>query len=168
MNSYLKAAVYLGFLVVLHFLYDVTHFALLAPISGTSESVFQHMKMAFWAYLAASLVESLSVRDKGAFSWYPRLLSAVSVPWFVVVVWYIVPAFVGKGLPVMWEILWATLVTYLSGIMGGVVDKAIAKDQLATSFRIVVVILALVSALLYVWFTYRPPWIDVFVNPELL
>ncbi len=171
MRTHLKATLYLGIFVILHFLHDLTHWAFLAPVSCTNESVFQHMKMAFWAYLCASLIEFARARklgaDKGPF-WYPVLLSAVTVPWFVVLVWYLMPALLGKAAPLVVELVWAPVVTYTSGLIGGTVEKAIAKDNFDLSFKVVVIVLSVVSAIFYVWFTFRPPWIDVFVNPALL
>ncbi len=72
---------------ILHFGYDLTHWAFLAPICGVNESVFQHLKMAFWAYLLASLIEYFVVRGKLGKKetfWYSRFLSTIIVPWFVV------------------------------------------------------------------------------------
>lgn len=171
MRPHVKATLYLGIFVILHFLYDFTHWAFLAPFCGTNESVFQHMKMAFWAYLCASLIEFAGARktnDKKRSFWYPALLSAVSVPWFAALVWYLMPALLGKAAPLVIETTWAILVTYASGIFAGTVEKAIAKNHFDLSLKVVAIFLSVVSAVLYVWFTYRPPWIGVFVNPALL
>ena len=57
MSIILKALIYLIFFSVLHFGYDLTHLSFLKPFFGINESIFQHLKMVFWAYLLASLVE---------------------------------------------------------------------------------------------------------------
>ncbi|MCR4440427.1 MAG: DUF6512 family protein [bacterium] len=168
MNSSLKALIYLVLFSVLHFLYDLTHWAVLIPFCGTNESVFQHLKMAFWSYLGASAIEYAAskrrIREMEAF-WYSRLLATVVVPWLVFLIWYLGPALCGKleRLPV--ELLWALAVTYISGVMGGVLENRLVGDKPTVSFKVLVVVLAVVSALLYVRFTYKLPCIDLFVDP---
>ncbi len=171
MNIYIKSLLYLVVFSILHFGYDLTHWAFLTPLCGINESVFQHLKMAFWAYLLASLIEYFVMRRK--FSkretfWYPRLLSTIIVPWFVVLIWYLVPAFFGRIESLVLELLWGIFSTYFSGVMGGIMEKNIEESAVTPSFKIVILILFIVSTFLYVWFTYKPPWIDLFINPELL
>lgn len=171
MNIYIKSLVYLAIFSLLHFGYDLTHWSFLTPLCGINESVFQHLKMAFWAYFIASLIEYFVMRRKSSKSrnfWYPRFLSAVIVPWFVVLMWYLLPALWGKAESLVLEVSWATSVTILSGIMGGIMEKNIEKKDFGLNFRIVILLLFIVSAFLYVWFTYKPPWIDLFVNPKIL
>lgn len=171
MNIYIKSLLYLAIFSMLHFGYDLTHWAFLTPLCGINESVYQHLKMAFWAYLLASLIEYFGMRrkfSKGKNFWYPRLLSTIVVPWFVMLIWYLVPALWGKVESLTVEILWAIFSTYSSGVMVGIIEKNIEKNVVTSSFKIVILILLIVSVFLYVWFTYKPPWIDLFVNPEIL
>lgn len=167
MNIYIKSLLYLAIFVVLHFGYDLTHWAFLTPFCGINESVFQHLKMAFWAYLLASLIEYFVVIRK--FSkrktfWYPRFLSTIIVPWFVVLIWYLAPALFGRVESLTLEVLWAIFTTYFSGVMGGIIEKNI-EEGVTLSFKVVILILLIISAFLYIWFTYKPPWIDLFINP---
>jgi len=57
MSILLKGLIFLAFFSILHFSLDLSGWAWLKPFAGINESVFQHFKMAFWAYLLASLVE---------------------------------------------------------------------------------------------------------------
>ncbi|MDI3472722.1 MAG: hypothetical protein PWQ48_1003 [Thermotogaceae bacterium] len=52
-----KALVFLGIYAVLHFLYEATGFKILMPFSGVDESVFEHLKLGFWAYFFTNIVE---------------------------------------------------------------------------------------------------------------
>lgn len=171
MNIYVKSLLYLAIFSILHFGYDLTHWAFLIPLCGINESVFQHLKMAFWAYLLASLFEYFVVRrklSKRKTFLYPRLLSTIIVPWFAMLIWYLVPAFYGRVEFLTLEILWAVFSTYFSGVMGGIIEKNIEENVVTPSFKIVILILIILSAFLFVWFTYKLPWIDLFVNPEIL
>ena len=171
MNIYLKSLLYLAIFSILHFGYDLTHWAFLTPLCGINESVFQHLKMAFWAYLLASLIEYFVVRiklSKRKTFWYPRLLSTIIIPWVVMLIWYLVPALCGKVESLTLEVLWSVFSTYSSGVMGGIIEKNIEENVVTSSFKIIILILIIVSAFLYIWFTYKPPWIDLFINPEVL
>jgi len=66
------------------------------------------------------------------------------------------------------EVLWAIFVTYSSGVMVGIYRKNIEENMVTPSFKIVILILIILSAFLFVWFTYKLPWIDLFVDPEIL
>lgn len=171
MNIYVKSLLYLIIFSILHFGYDLTHWLFLTPLCGINESVFQHLKMAFWAYLLACLIEYFidrrNLNNRNAF-WYSRLLSVITVPWFVMLIWYLVPALFGKVESMTLEILWSVFCTYFSGIAGGVVEKNIEKNVVTLGFRTVIIILFIVSVLLFIWFTYKPPLIDLFLNPEIL
>ncbi len=99
MNIFIKVLLYLIIFSALHFGYDLTGWVILTPICGIDESIFQHLKMGFWAYLITSIIEFLTVKkkfgDSGTF-WYPRFLSAIIIPWIIFLIWYIVPATFGK------------------------------------------------------------------------
>ena len=100
--------------------------------------------------------------------WYPRLLTTIIVPWFVILVWYLVPALIGKLKSTGLEIIWAIFTTYISGIMGGVIEKNFENHSFNLKIKILILILFIISAFLYIRFTYSPPWIDLFENPETL
>ncbi len=167
MNIYLKALIYLLIFGLLHFGYESTGLEFLKPICGTNESVFQHLKMGFFAYFFASLIEYRIVkgRFKGNNFWCSRALATILVPWMIFLIWYLVPATWGKINSVAIELSWAFIVSYLSGIFAGIIEKGVEKFKVSTEFKIVIIILFIVSAFLFVRFTYKSPWIDLFVDP---
>ncbi|MGQ9616267.1 MAG: DUF6512 family protein [Spirochaetota bacterium] len=171
MRVYIKALLYLAIFSILHFGYDLTHRGFLVPLCGIDESIFQHLKMAFWAYLFASIIEYFLSRKryyKRESFWYTRLLSTVLVPWFIVLIWYLVPALLGRVESLVIDLVWAIFSAFLSAIFGITIERSIEDIKTALSFKLIVLFLFIVSAFLYVWFTYKPPWIDLFVNPELI
>jgi len=169
MSIPLKAFVYLIFFSVLHFGYDLTGWPFLKPFCGIDESVFQHLKMAFWAYLLASLVEYPVFKHRRKICegfWIPRIFSAAIVPWTIFLVWYLVPAVLGKFRLSYMELIWALLVSYFSGLAGGVIERNLEERRLSFCFKALVVFLAAASAFIYITFTYKLPWVDVFRPPE--
>ncbi|MBC7349109.1 MAG: hypothetical protein H5U05_03960 [Candidatus Aminicenantes bacterium] len=169
MSIILKAFIYLIFFSVLHFGYDLTHLSFLKPFCGIDESIFQHLKMAFWAYLLASMVEyPVFKRKKKKYEsfWIPRFFSATIVPWTIFLVWYLAPATGGKLSPSYLELIWALVVSYFSGLAGGLIERTLEDQRLAFCFKVLVIFLAVASAFLYIAFTYQLPWIDMFRAPE--
>jgi len=169
MSIILKAFIYLIFFSVLHFGYDLTHLSFLKPFCGTDESIFQHLKMAFWAYLLASLVEyPVYKRQNKKYEsfWIPRFFSATVVPWTIFLVWYLAPATGGKFRLAYMELIWALMVSYFSGLAGGLIERTLEEQRLAFCFKVLVIFLALASVFLYIAFTYQLPWIDMFRAPQ--
>ncbi|RKY16220.1 MAG: hypothetical protein DRP63_05750 [Planctomycetota bacterium] len=171
-NIYLKAFLFLLTFCLFHYGYEITGMAFLKPFCGTNESVFQHLKMAFWGYALLSLIEFLLLkrRIKGSINnfVYSRMLSAVLVPWVILLTWYLLPAVLGKVESLFFEVLWSVLVTYLSGLFVIRIERETEKIQFQVGTRVILCVLVAISIVLFVVFTYRQPWIDLFVNPETL
>ncbi|MBC7189885.1 hypothetical protein H5U35_06710, partial [Candidatus Aerophobetes bacterium] len=97
--------------------------------------------------------------------WYARLFSTVTVPWFILLIWYVVPALYGKIDSLILDLSWAIISAYSAGIGGGIIEKNVERSGADRSFKVFVIILIILSAFLYIWFTYRLPWIDLFAGP---
>lgn len=167
MSIYLKALIYLIIFGLLHFGYESTGLQFLKPICGTDESVFQHLKMGFFAYFFASLIEYGIIRRRfrGNNFWCSRALATIFIPWIIFLIWYLAPAIWGKFSTITAELSWALIVTYISGVFGGILENGIEKIKASSGLKIAISILFVVSILLFVWFTYKLPWIDLFVDP---
>lgn len=166
MNTYLKSFFYLLIFSVLHFGYDLTKLNFLKPFCGVNESIFQHLKMAFWSYIFLGLTEVLSKKRKELL--YSRLFSAVILPWITMIIWYIPFTILTKiQVPVI-EILWSITATYFSAIITILIEKNIEILEISKEFKILILFLTFISAFLFVSYTYRLPYIDVFINPENL
>jgi len=167
MSIFLKALIYLILFGLLHFGYDISKLEILKPICGINESVFQHLKMGFFAYFFTSLIEYGFIKRKlkGNSFWTSRMLATISIPWFIFLVWYLAPAIWGKFATATGELSWALIVTYISGIIASIMEKDIEKTRLSSSFKMTVLILFFISMFLFVWFTYKLPWVDLFVDP---
>jgi len=180
MNNYLKALIFLFVFLMLHFGYELTDWTFLTPFCGTNESVFQHLKMAFWSYLLLTvLIEYPFIRKKiekrkanktiiviGNF-WYSRLLSVIMLPWIMLIVWYLLPAVYGKAESLLVDLIWVIAVTYLSCFFVGYIEKETEKIEFRLSTKYIILFLVLTSGFLFVWFTYKLPGVDLFTNPEV-
>ncbi len=172
MNIFLKAFLFLLAFGVFHFGYELTGLAILKPFCGINESVFQHLKMAFWGYILLSIIERFilkkSTRQKIKNFWYSRILSAIIIPYIIALIWYLAPAFWGRIKSPVIDLIWALFATYLSGLFVAQIEKETEIRQFKGKTKSILISLFVVSGVIFVYFTYKLPWIDIFVNPLAL
>ncbi len=167
---FIKSLVFLGFFSLVHFIYELAPSPVTLFIGAADESVFAHTKMAFYSWLFTSIVEfalflrSSVLEDKRSFV-LSRLLVAVILPWFEVLVWYVVPAIVKAELPIAIELAWAFAVVYIIGILGGAVERVLQKSKIDTFAMVVILVLVGLSVFFFTAFTVEKPWIDLFKLP---
>ncbi|ADN02296.1 hypothetical protein STHERM_c13560 [Spirochaeta thermophila DSM 6192] len=171
-NLFLKSLVFLGLYGVLHFGYELSGWEWLVPVFGTNESVFEHLKMAYWAYLFASFVEagavgSLRRRETPGF-WPARFLSVVFAPWMVVLLWYVLPGLAGKVESLAVELGWAFAVTYAVGLGAGLLERDLERLPWKARTRLLVTALLVLAGFFFVFFSFTRPWVDLFVDPAML
>ncbi|HDG68361.1 MAG TPA: hypothetical protein ENG11_04365 [candidate division Zixibacteria bacterium] len=169
MNVWVKGIVFLAAFVVFHFAYELTGWGFLKPFCGVNESVYQHLKMAFWGYLATDAVEYLLGRRKpsGNF-WFAGLAGATMAPYLVMLFWYLGPAFFGRFGSLAGDLLWAIFATYTGGMSAIVLEDSLAKTTPTKTAKAFVIAAAVVSAFSFIWFTYKLPWVDLFIDPETI
>ncbi len=165
----LKSFIFLVWFSILHFLYtELSANPFFQAIAGTDESVFQHLKIGFFGYLLTIGCDYLIIRkkieDKNSFV-FSRLLSSILVPWIIFVVWYIVPAIVGHEIPLGYELAWAFFVVLLTGVIVSIFDENTGKIKFNLAMKIAIGALVAVSIIIFIWFSFELPWIDVFILP---
>lgn len=167
-RSWAKVAGLWATFLVLHYAYDFVPILPLKLISGTDESVFQHMKISFYAYLLVNVVEYLIRRKRltsvGTFV-YSRLFTTTLVPWFIFVLWYIAAAYHGQLPTVFLEILYANITMVVVGICVAITEVALEQAPYNRAFRIMSVLLFLIAISHFTIFTFKLPWCDVFADP---
>lgn len=162
----------LGFWLVFMAMYGLYRFFPVFPLSiicGTTESVFQHFKAAFFAYLITAGLEywinHKRITGREAFL-YSRLQSALFIPWLVFLIWYIAPAF-GLRFSVPLEIVWANFSLLLVVVCVLIFERGWETAALNRAQKTVIWALIVLSSALFVRFTFGPlPWADVFVAPD--
>lgn len=138
-------------------------------ITAVDESTFQHFKATFFAYLLVSLVEYLVYRkniEKKTSFWYARLLAAVIAPWMVFLIWYQMAALYGALNSVVLEIIYGNIVTLLVGMVTAVFERGFEQISYNRSLKALVWLLVMLSVILYTVFTFRLPWVDVFIEAD--
>lgn len=154
--------------LLLHFLYDWFPGSLTAIFSAIDESVYQHMKVAFFAYLLIALLEytlfSSRIEQRAHFL-HVRGLTAVLFPLLVILWYFTSAAYFVKFENVMIEILFANLATLLTSLSALLIEQHLEKVEFGRGLKWCSATMFLITLSEFIIFTYRLPWVDVFANP---
>jgi len=66
------------------------------------------------------------------------------------------------------EVIFACIITVLSGTVCATIELNIEDKHFTQNFKGFILIIFVISASLYIIFTYKLPWIDMFVDPEII
>jgi len=148
-----------------HFIYEWLPNPVTLIIGANDESVFSHMKMAFWSWTFILPFEYAWFKDtlenKKGFV-LARVVSVVALSWLEALVWYVVPAIVKAELPLSIELPWAFATVYMIGLLVGGLERVLQKGQFDRYSTIVILILLALSVFFFTAFTFEKPWIDIF------
>ena len=132
-------------------------FALIAPVN---ESVWEHLKMAYWAVLIYGMLERrISNHRPGNLA--PSLaLGSTFLAVFIVMVFYSYTYFSGKS------ILWADISTFIAGafVSQWLICRVQRADEMSGTVRMASLVYLAAVALVFVLFTYHPPRMDLFTD----
>ena len=160
-SNLLKLVIFWLLFLVFHFAYEWLPYPIVAIFSGNSEAVAQHMKISFFAYAFASLIE---------YSWlrlpkpdHLRFLDSRLVGLLIVSIgtflWYVVPAIRGVGMPNdLMEILYANIVILLVALGAILVERDLARMQFSRASRVALILFNLVLITILIIGTFRTPW----------
>lgn len=155
--------------MALYFAFKLAPVFPLTLICATNESVFQHFKAGFFAYGIVSLIEYATQRRR-IIEWsrfvVARIAATTFLPWLFFVLWYIAPAIYDRWNNVVLEIVYANIITIVAGIGIAALERDWAQIEFSIPARCLLIVLFSVSIGLYLIFTFKLPWADVFVEPN--
>ena len=168
MHIVTKVILYQVFFLVFHYLYDWFPGGFFYFLGATDESLFQHMKAGFYAYLFLVVVEySLAhqaISSKARYL-YARLFGASILPLFMLTYFLAGPAIFVKIENIPLEILFANLVLVATSGSTFLLEALIEKSELSSVLKGMIVLLFTLTAMQCAIFNYRLPWFDVFAVP---
>ena len=147
--------------ILLHNAYAWTKpFPLFALIAPVNESVWEHLKMAYWGVIIWTSIEGLLYREKMK-NRLPGLAAANTVfIMTIVAVFYSYTAFTGTS------VLWVDVSTFITGafLSRWVFCRIQRYDRMKSQLRIAALTYLGLVALLFVYFTFRPPEASIFID----
>jgi hypothetical protein len=154
--------------ILLHYLYDWLPGGFTAVFSGINESVYQHLKIGFFAYLIFALIEYLltrkSINDFGTFL-YTRLFSATYLPLVMMLIYLSGPLLFGHVENMAIEVIFANLALLATSFTTLIVEGQVEKSKPGVGFRVVILALFVLSLVEFIVFTNKLPWFDIFAIP---
>ena len=139
---------------VLHFVFDwVGGWPPVALIAAVNESVWEHLKLAFWPGLIFALIVFLFLRAKTKNFWVAKTCGLFTMPVIIGAVFYGYTALVGR------HILWLDIALFgLAVVAGQMISFALmVREPFGPKTRIAVgVVMALMIAA-FSLFSYLPP-----------
>ncbi len=139
---------------VLHFLFAwLGRWPPAALISAVNESVWEHLKLAFWPGLIFGLIEFLFLRAKTKNFWVAKTYGLFTMPFFIVVVFYGYTALTGS------HILWLDIALFgLAVIAGQMISFALmVRQPFHPKARIVARVILVLMIVVFSLFSYVPP-----------
>jgi hypothetical protein len=156
------------FFLLLHYSFDWWPNAFTKVFSGIDESVYQHMKIAFFSVLLLVILEYLVTRPsrQNLKTWLTaRLFTCSFLPLVMMPIYLSGPLFFGQIESILGEIIFANIALAVTSLISFVTQDHIEKSSPKVLFMILVAVLFLLSAAQYITFTYHLPWFDIFAIP---
>ena len=143
---------------LLHFTYDWSNKSLIVALfSPVNESLWEHLKMGYWALTFFMAIEYWFIRDYTNSFFIGKTLGIIGMNLFIVIVFYSYTAIFNKHLFIIdigSFILGAILCQFIS-------LKAMEKNLNTGIDRIGLILFVLIGAI-FILFTFRPPYLPIF------
>ena len=145
---------------LLHFLYEWTGSAWVAPFSGVNESTWEHMKLLFWPMFIFAIVQSLFFKAYENF-WCVKLQGVLLGLSLIPVLFYTYNGVVGKSPD------WINIaIFFVSAAITYVYETRKLNSESAPCKSPKLAFVALcVIAILFIVFTFLTPEINIFKDP---
>jgi hypothetical protein len=146
----------------LHFLYSGTGLEIFKPFSAINESVWEHLKIGFFAALFYAIFEYfMGFKDNSNFI-FGKSIALLSIPIFIAIVFYSYTAILGRS------VLWVDILTaFISVVISQWISYKIAFSSKGFSrFTPLGNILIIVMVFSFIFFTYFPPDFGIFIEKK--
>ena len=147
---------------ILHFLYGLTGDNMaVAPFSAVNESTWEHMKLLFFSSLAFAYIQSFFFRKSYHGFWKIKLLGSVLGLGLIPVLFYTYNGAIGPS-PA-----WFNVLSFFLAAGGEylIENHLFSYNALGGRGEWLAKILLLALALAFVFFTFSPPKLPIFLDP---
>ncbi len=146
----------------LHFLFELSGFnPLVGAFAAVNESVWEHLKLGFWPLMLFSLIEYRFIRSDTNNFIIAKTAAAFIIPVVIIVFFYTYTSILGTNLLLLdifsfvLSIVIAQLVSY----------KILTLDKISNTYSIISLISLFILGLMFITFTYIPPYFPLFEDP---
>jgi len=147
----------------MHFVFDWSgQSAPVGAIAAVNESVWEHLKIAYWPTLFYSIIEYKFLKKITNNYYLAKAACIFITPIVIVTVFYTYTSILG------YDILAIDILSFVLGIALGQIAsyKLLTSQNLPKHIETIGLILAIVYGICFVVFTYYPPHISIFRDAE--
>ncbi|GAB6139268.1 DUF6512 family protein [Halanaerobaculum tunisiense] len=147
---------------LLHFVYDWSGQSLIVAVfSPVNESVWEHLKLGYWALVFFSLIEYPAIKDKVKNYFWGKTLGVLALEVFIILFFYTYTAIIGE------HILWLDIASYVVGsIICQIINyNIISRKKPRFNDRLGLICFIGFGGLL-ILFTFFPPHLPIFKDPK--
>ena len=155
--------------VAFHFGYKFFPGSVFLLLGCPVETIFQHMKMVFFAYLLISVAEYIlrraSISNRAGFV-YSRLLMSTILAYLVYIIWFTIPVLFGLFDTAMGEIIYSNIVLGLCITIAVLLEVQLEDINFKPLIRGIIIFLFAVSLFHYTILAFKEPPVCNFEVPE--
>lgn len=147
---------------MLHFTFEWSgNQPIVGVFSAVNESVWEHLKIAFWPALLYLIFEYRYIYDKSNNFFFAKTLGVYSIMIVIPLIFYSYTAFLKENLLIdvgsfIFAIVFGQLVSY----------RLLTYEKFAKKFELIAFVALLALALAFVVFTFYPPQFQFFQDPN--
>ena len=142
-----------------HFVFELTgQWPPVALIGAVNESVWEHLKLAFWPALIYALVEFPFLKNATKNFWTSKSFGILSMPLIIVILFYGYTALIGH------HILWVDIALFGFAVSIGqmISFRVMTWSLLSPKVKVTGAVLLFIMILAFSLFTYLPPHFFLF------
>jgi hypothetical protein len=158
----LGIVVILGLGSLLHYLFAWSgNSPLVAPFAAVNESVWEHLKLAFWPAALWTLIEVGPLKTRVNNFWFAKALGAALMPLVIVCLFYFYMFLLGISVFVL------NIAIFVIAVLFGqyVSYRLLTGDERSPVASMLAPVVFVVLALLFIVFTFYPPNVGLFLDP---
>ena len=143
----------------LHFTFELSGYnIILAIFSAVNESVWEHLKLAFWPAFIYAVIEYKQLKRSVNNFLFAKTVSIYLMPIIIAILFYSYTAVIGQS-----SLTIDILIFIIAVIVGQLVSyKLLTSKKLSKNFKKISLVALIILLLMFVIFTFYPPRIEIF------
>jgi len=142
-----------------HFLFELSNYNIIvAAFAAVNESVWEHLKLAFFPLLIYSAIEYLFVKETSSNFIIGKAVAGYLMPLVIIIIFYSYTAILGNNL-----LIFDILSFIIAVVVGQIISlKILISPEYSKTYIIISWIALIFLAFIFILFTFYPPQLPIF------
>jgi len=147
---------------LLHFTYEWSgESPIVGAFNAVNESVWEHLKLGYWSMIFFCLIEYPFLKEHTGSYFFAKAVGIISMNTFIVAFFYFYAALTGKH-----SLFFDILLYIIGAVIYGILSYTIMIKNYSRKLDKIGFVLLFVFGMLLVVFTYYPPHLPLFKDPQ--